>query len=1629
MQSDVAHAVQDLLDDALSEETRAAGPAATGLGTDELRQMLVHYYAHVTPEDLAGRTPNDVLGAAVSHYCLAEHRPQGTAAVRVSVPTRDCEGWSADGRAVVEVVTDDMPFLVDSVTSYLTRLGATWDLVIHPQVIVERDVTGALKAVTGLTSVDDGPIARERTRESWMHVEVSWLGAGEDPRERIDDIEAGVVRVLRDVRECVEDWAKMTARASDIVAEFRTDAPPVSEEQVVQAEELLSWLSSDHFIFLGYREYTLGVDDEGEDVLLADPGTGLGLLRFDQERSGSFGRLPAPVRAKAREKRLLILTKANSRSTVHRPVHLDYVGIKTFGPDGEVTGERRFLGLLTSSAYTESLSRIPVLSRKADQVLTTLGFAPNSHSGKALLDFLETYPRDELFQTSVEQLAAIGEAVLHMHGRRQVRLFVRRDDYGRFLSCVVYLPRDRYTTQVRLRIERILVTAIGGEPTSDYTAWVTESVLARLHFVVRAPSGSVVPVVDVVSLEQRLVDATRSWTDDFDRELSERRRQDPQLPPLSAEGFPEAYKEDFPARAAVADLELLRDLDLEGSEDPLRLRLYTPATAREREGRCTVYRVGEPLSLSQVLPIFSSLGVEVVDERPYGVTLDGEPAWIYDFGIRYNGEVGKGGDELFIDAFMACWRGQAESDGFNRLVLAASLSWRQVSILRAYALYLRQAGSTFSKNYIQASLLANRHLAGLLVELFEARFDPGSHDLDADAESRVARIEEVEQHVAAALDEVESLDQDRILRSYRSLIRATLRTSFFCSDDAGRPKAYTSFKLDSGSIDELPEPRPRYEIFMHSPRVDGVHLRFGPVARGGLRWSDRAEDFRTEVLGLVKAQMVKNAVIVPVGSKGGFYCKQLPDASDRGAWMDEGIACYRMFISSLLDVTDNLVGGEVVPPPDVVRHDGDDSYLVVAADKGTATFSDIANEVSADYGFWLGDAFASGGSVGYDHKAMGITARGAWVSVQRHFREMGVDCQREDFTCVGVGDMSGDVFGNGMLRSEHARLVAAFDHRHIFLDPDPDIETSYAERKRLFELPRSSWEDYDTSLISEGGGVFSRTAKSIRISSQLREALGLDTDVDALTPPQLLTAILKAPVDLLWNGGIGTYVKASTESHADAGDKANDIIRVDGAELRCRCVGEGGNLGLTQLGRIEYARAGGRINTDFIDNSAGVDTSDHEVNIKILLDKVVADGGLDSEQRNELLASMTDEVGALVLADNYEQNVALANAMENAAGMLHVHEDWMRRLEKRGLIKRELEFLPSTKQIAARIAEDTGLTAPEMSVLLAYTKIVLADELLESGLADDSFLRGQLFSYFPTQMRQQHRRHMDEHPLRASIIVTQIVNELVNRAGVTFFHRLSGETGADAAELAKAHAIAVEILGGNDLLTAINDLDNQIDAGVQTRMRLAVRTLAERVTRWLVTNRRHGDAEASVDYFDPGVQRVIRTLPELLCGRELENFRLRVGELCDSGVCEELATRVAAMPAAYMALGIVDIARRASLEESEVARMHFALAERLGLDRLTERILALPRDDRWRTMARASLRDDLHAVHAQLTARVLDATPADASAEERIEQWAQSEGSALGRAMSTLEEVVRDDTADLARLSVGLRVVRSLLAG
>jgi glutamate dehydrogenase len=1645
----------DQRDDQLAAAARCAGQVA---GAGDLAPCLRAYYRHVADDDLTEAGPERLAAVFERHAQLAAHRPQGRALVDVRPGGDVVLRPPAD---VVDIVTDDMPFLVDSITMELANHGLSARVIVHPQLRVRRDVSGALREIVGAVSgpapaADDAHGAsseygHDELAESWAHIEIPPLAAGE-----AQALTADLERVLGDVRVAVEDYPRMRARAlwladqvlrpADKPASATAPAglPPQPPEGAAESPDeiaaLLRWLTDGRFTFLGYREYDLIRSEDGM-ALRAVPGTGLGILRHDRKGPGSFETLPEAVKARALDQHRLILTEANSRSTVHRPSYLDYVAVKRLSPAGDVDGEYRFLGLYTHAATAERVKDVPVLRRKLAEVLELSGLSADSHDGKDLAEVLDFYPREELFMTSAAELASIAAGAHLARERRQTRVFLRRDGFGRYVSCLIYLPRDRYTTQVRLRAREVLQRAFGGQQI-DYSVLVGESSVARLHLVVRAERGSQLPDADPVELERAVAAAVRSWDDDLAAEATaalgpQRGRE---LLNQLGDAIPASYKTDVPAAAAITDFARIlrlresgRDVDFElwESEDyvggvPILDDEVTDT--RKRVWRLTIYRTGGPITLTDVLPRLQHMGVDVVDEHPYEFHA-AEPFWIYDFGLRRtDAREADGEADLIADqrireqvegALAALWDDRISDDGFNALVLDAQLTWQQVFMLRAYAKFLRQAKFSFSLEYMARALRSNATIARLLVRLFESRFDPAKQT------GRVERDEAIAEEIRGALDGVTSLDEDRILRSYLGLTLATLRTNYFST--AFGPVPFLVVKLNSREVPNLPPPWPQFEMFVYSPRLEGVHLRFSPVARGGLRWSERPEDFRTEIGDLAKAQEVKNSVIVPSGAKGGFVCKRLPDPADREAYAAEVLACYKMFITAMLDVTDNLEGGQVVPPAQVVRHDGDDPYLVVAADKGTATFSDFANEIALARGFWLGDAFASGGSAGYDHKKMGITARGAWESVRYHFSTLGADVDTDDFTVVGVGDMSGDVFGNGMLLSPHIRLIAAFDHRHVFLDPDPDTAASLAERRRLFDLPRSSWADYDARLISAGGGVWPRSAKSIPLSPQARSALGLGTADTALSPDDVISAILTAPVDLLWNGGIGTYVKASYQSNADVGDRANDAVRVDATALRAKVVGEGGNLGLTQQARIEYALGGGLVCTDFIDNSAGVDTSDHEVNIKILLDPEVRAGALTVAGRNDLLEEMTGDVARQVLQHNYHQVRVLAAALAQAPQMLHVHARYIHKLERDGRVSRKLDVLPSDREIAERRTARTGLVVPEFAVLLAQTKIETAEEVLASGLPDDPSLHRVLADYFPPALRDRYAARLDAHPLRREIITTAVVNDMVDRSGITFAFRLTEETGASVPDITAAWLVARAVFDMPGCWARVEELDGTVDAAVQVRAMLEGRKLTERAARWLLAFRRPPfDVQATYDYFAAGVLTVAAGLPKLLAGRDLIGFDERREEYVAAGVPVTLAERIAAMVPAYSAFDIVDIAHGTGRSVDETAEVYFDLADRLQIARLRDLITALPREDRWNTMARGAIRDDLYAAHAALARDVLTVTE-PGSPEQRLAAWVERNAPAVRRANQTLTEISESNDFGIATLSVAVRAVRSLV--
>ena len=1601
MPGTIPAARQNLID-TITREARSARGTPVPLGP-----FVQAYYRGVDESDLRASEPAALAAAAAGHLRFGAVRRPGRALVRVFNPDLARDGWQSS-RTVVEVVTDDMPFLVDSLAMVLNGCGLSIHTMAHPVFAARRDRRGRLAAVAA--ELQGG------TSESWQQIEVDRTN---DPAQ-LERVRARIEATLDDVRLSVADWPKMVARARAIADDLRTGRPGIADTETQEAAAFIDWLADNHFTFLGYREYRL-VRGPAVDRLVPVPESGLGLLR-----SGAGRPRPKPtllkgeVRRKAREAAALVVTKANSVSTVHRATYLDYVGVKTFDRRGQVTGERRFIGLFTSATYSASPRTIPLLRHKVQRVIDHFGVSPVSHDGKALIHVLESHPRDELFQASIAELVKSFRGIVNLYERRRVRLLLRRDPYQRFFSCLLYVPRDRYNTQVRERIERILLEELAGQ-SLEAQVQISESALARLHLLVRTDPGSDV-AANVERVERRIAETLRTWEDRLRAELQARlpaeRAND--LAQRFAGAFPVSYQEDVPATQALPDL--LELLALPDSPQAVGLELRRggngPAALRLR-----LYRRSEPVAMSDLLPLLENFDLRILNERPYRIAArDGTPFWIQDLEVAH-----AGGRQLdpeqagprFEAAFFAVWYGQAESDGFNRLVLGAGLEWRLALVLRAVGRYLLQTGLPFSQRYMESVLARHPGLAARLAWLFEARFDP-----NLGAPTRKSQQRSLAREIDEALEQVTSPDDDRILRAFRAVVATALRTNHFQRDASGAPKPYLSFKLDPKQLPELPKPRPMFEIWVYSPRVEGVHLRMGKVARGGLRWSDRREDFRTEILGLMKAQNVKNTLIVPVGAKGGFVPKHLP-RGDREAIQREGTECYRLFIRGLLDITDNVRDGKVVPPDDVVRHDPDDPYLVVAADKGTASFSDTANALAAEYGFWLGDAFASGGSAGYDHKKMGITAKGGWECIKRHFREMGVDTQTQPFTVAGIGDMAGDVFGNGMLLSRHIRLVAAFNHQHIFLDPDPDTEHSFRERERLFALPRSSWADYDTRLISKGGGVFPRDAKDIALSPQARALLGIEAARAA--PQEVIRAILKLPVDLLWNGGIGTYVKASWEANSAIGDRTNDAVRVNGRELRCKVIGEGGNLGCSQLGRIEFALNGGRINTDFVDNSGGVDCSDHEVNIKILLDVVQRRTQQTRAERNRLLAQMTDEVGALVLRDNYLQSQAISLMQSVAAERLGEHAHLIRSLELEGVLDRALEHLPSGEEIEDRRRAGQGLTRPELAMLLSYSKIALNNQLILSDVPEDPYLSRELDRYFPDRLSRRYAQLLGEHRLRREIIATATTNSIVNRMGPTFVSRTQQDTGADAATVARAYSIARESFDVRELWQSLEQLDNRVAAATQYAMTLETVTLIRQATYWLI--QRHRGAlgiESQVGRLRPGIRELATALPQWLQGLERAAFNRSVARFTEAGVPAALARHVAACNALASAPDIVELAQAHRLSVAAAARTYFGVGSEFGLDWLRDRIEELDIQGHWQAVARGSLREALYDAHRFLTQRVLSETR-ERDPARAVQAWLEKSAAAAAHARGVVDDIrAQPSVADFASLSVALQALRRL---
>jgi glutamate dehydrogenase len=1561
---------------------------------------------------VTGPIDRTAMGRLLSPAMLAAHHRLGRRRhigdTRVAVYPEDDPGGFGPA---LQIVTDNASMLMDSVTVLLHRLGVAYQAIMNPVFRVRRGPSGELLEIEPASAA----AFRDGIDEVWIHV----LLAGSVDGKSLEEAQRLLPSVLADARQVGLDSAAMAATLRSLAAELDSDPEGRfvgSDRKDVAA--LLRWLADGHFVLLGYQRCQVR---DGQATV--DPSSRLGVLRLHQDVHPQL----------TASDDLLVLAQATMPSYLRYGAY-PYIVVVREHPRGShqpAAIEHRFVGLFTVAAMSANVLEIPLISRRVNDALA-MAYRDPSHPGQLLLDIIQTIPRSELFALSAKELLDMAMAVVDLGSRRRTLLFMRADQLAHFVSCLVYLPRDRYTTAVRLTMQDILVRELGGV-SIDYAARVSESPWAVVHFTVRLPEGSRPQDVDV-SLENEsriqnlLTEAARTWGDRLlgavkTGSISQARAEH------YSRAFPEVYKQAIGPLDAINDIAIIEELQDNS------VKLVLADGDEERIAQLTWYLGGRSASLSQLLPMLQSMGVTVLEERPFTVTRpDGLPVWIYQFKISPHRGIPKAPEgpereaaaQRFADAVTAIWHGRAEIDRFNELVLRAGLTWQQVVVLRSYAKYLRQAAFPYSQSHIETVINDNAKTARSLVELFEVLFAPSDSPKKRDAQAAAARV-------AADIDALVSLDTDRVLRAFASMIQATLRTNYFVSrPDSARQQNVLSFKLNPRLIDELPLPRPKFEIFVYSPRVEGVHLRFGHVARGGLRWSDRREDFRTEILGLVKAQAVKNAVIVPVGAKGGFVLKEPPlttgdAAADRDATRNEGVACYKLFIAGLLDVTDNVdkVTGKVVTPPDVVRRDGDDAYLVVAADKGTATFSDIANEVAKSYGFWLGDAFASGGSVGYDHKAMGITAKGAWEAVKRHFREMGVDTQSEDFTVVGIGDMSGDVFGNGMLLSKHIRLLAAFDHRHIFIDPDPDAATSWDERKRLFELPRSSWEDYDRSLISEGGGVYGREQKSIPITSQARAALGIESDVTEMTPPSLIKTILKAPADLLFNGGIGTYVKAETESDADVGDRANDPVRVNGNHVRAKVIGEGGNLGVTSLGRIEFNLAGGRINTDALDNSAGVDCSDHEVNIKILIDSLVTAGKVSADDRTDLLLSMTDEVGRLVLADNEDQNDLMGTSRANAASLLPVHARMIKDFVKERGLNRELEALPSEKEIRRRTEAGIGLTSPELATLMAHVKLAFKDEVLASELPDQEAFAARLPWYFPAKLRDQFSSDIRSHQLRREIVTTMLVNDLVDTSGITYAYRITEDVGVGPVDAVRSYVATNAIFRAREVWRQIRGTD--VSVAVSDRLTLDLRRLIDRGGRWLLNYRPQPLAVgAEINRFAAKVAALTPRMSEWLRGADAAIVAKEAGDFTSQGVPEDLAYMIATGLYQYSLLDVIDIADIFDRDPAEVADTYFALMDHLGTDGLLTAVSRLARDDRWHSLARLAIRDDIYGSLRALCFDVLAVGEPEESGEEKIAEWETTNSSRVTRARRTLTEIYESQELDLATLSVASRQIRSM---
>jgi glutamate dehydrogenase len=1590
----------------LVERLEAAVPKDQGDCVGNFSRL---YYATTPSQELDSRKLDDLYGATLACWGFIQNT-KGEGKIRVFNPDFEEHGWQST-HTIIEIVHKDIPFLVESVRMELNRREMAIHFINHAVLPVARKKTGDLDFKDSFTDKSD-------RQEAVIYVEVD----RHTDDKVLADLSAQLQKIVDNICLVVEDFSNFKDRSSEVVGWIKKSEGPATKKESTEAAAFIDWMTSDHFTFLACEDFKIE-EKAGKTLIVRDLKSIYGTFRKELHGADTVvvDDLPQSMQDSVLSSELVTFSKSGRRSRIHRPAYPDYITVKRINKEGKVIGGRRFMGLFTSNVYLESPFNIPLIRDKLKQVMALSELDVNSHNGKELNHILDIFPRDELIHTDVDQLATTAIGILNIQERRRTQIFIRKDKLNKFLSCIVYIPRDLYNTERRQKIQNILVDAF--EPRdSEFTTFFSESILSRTLFYLRLDPKNL-PEYDLARIEKDIQNVARSWQDDLMDALVEGVGEEKGNSYFQQyrNGFGASYREEFTSRTAVVDIQ---HIDSMKKDDDVAMSLYRNVADN---GNCFKFKLYNPdnlLPLSDVIPILENLGLRVIGEHPYGVTrMDGKQYWIHDFTLIYTFSDSidlHESKEQFQDAFRSIWYGKAENDGFNRLLLGAKIGWREVALLRAFARYMKQIRFAFAETYIAETLCKYPNLASFMVKYFQTRFSIAN----TDNEGREQLLENMDLQLTEELDNVEGINEDRIFRRYHELMKATLRTNFF-QKDGDELKRYFSFKLSPRDISDIPLPKPMFEIFVYSPRVEGVHLRGGKVARGGLRWSDRNEDFRTEVLGLVKAQQVKNSVIVPVGAKGGFVAKHLPE-NDRDAFLAEGIECYKIFISALLDVTDNLLEGKVIPPLEVVRHDADDPYLVVAADKGTATFSDISNAIAIERGFWLGDAFASGGSVGYDHKKMGITAKGAWISVQRHFREQGINIQEESITVIGVGDMAGDVFGNGMLCSEHIKLVAAFNHMHIFIDPDPqDVKATYVERKRLFEMPRSSWSDYDSKLMSKGSALFSRRSKSLDVSPEMKARFGITAD--KLSPNDLITALLKSPVDLIWNGGIGTYVKSSDESHADAGDKANDSLRINGKELTAKVIGEGGNLGITQRARVEFAlESDGASFTDFIDNAAGVDCSDHEVNIKILLNSLVQSGDMTEKQRNKLLEEMTEEVSELVLDNNYHQTQAIALAYREAKTRIDEYKRLINELEHQGKLNREMEFLPSDEQIEERKSQLKGLTRPELSVLISYTKGDLKELLNVPEISENKYLAKAVETAFPSPLAQRFPEQLYGHQLRSEIVATQLANEMVNRMGITYVNRMHDSTGADINSIVKAYVAARDVFRMDELWRQIEALDYTVSSNIQEDMMASLMRLIRRASRWFLRNRRREiNLQEEVDRFRERAQAISNNLGDLLAGEGKDTWQKHYDRLIEAGSPEKLASAIAGSNNMFSALSIIEGAEQTNRSAEDVAAMFYQVGCNLDLEWFLEQLNAMSVQSHWQALARETYRDDLDWQQRTLTVSIINTLP-EGDINARMGVWLEQSEPMITRWRKTVAELHEENINDFAVFAVALRELLDL---